>query len=98
MSAIQDPSRCFHCGEPVPAGTHYRVVYQGEPKPACCLGCEAVAQTIIDSGNADYYRLRTDLPKTPEAALEELKNLQLYDLPEVQPASSRARATPGRPA
>ena len=84
MSATQDPSRCFHCGEPVPAGTHYRVVYQGEPKPACCLGCEAVAQTIIDSGNADYYRLRTDLPKTPEAALEELKNLQLYDLPEVQ--------------
>ncbi len=84
MSAIQDPSRCFHCGEPVPAGTHYRVVYQGESKPACCLGCEAVAQTIIDSGNADYYRLRTDLPKTPEAALEELKNLQLYDLPEVQ--------------
>jgi copper chaperone CopZ len=57
---------------------------RGQAEPACCLGCEAVAQTIIDSGNADYYRLRTDLPKTPEAALEELKNLQLYDLPEVQ--------------
>ena len=84
MSATQDPSRCFHCGEPVPAGTHYRIVFQGESKAACCLGCEVVAQTIIDSGNADYYRLRTDLPKTPEAALEELKNLQLYDLPEVQ--------------
>ncbi|HNF89549.1 MAG TPA: heavy metal translocating P-type ATPase metal-binding domain-containing protein, partial [Thiobacillaceae bacterium] len=67
MSATQDPSRCFHCGEPVPAGTHYRIVFQGESKAACCLGCEAVAQTIIDSGNADYYRLRTDLPKTPEA-------------------------------
>ena len=79
-----DPSRCFHCGEPVPAGAHYRIVYQGQSRPACCLGCEAVAQTIIDSGNADYYRLRTDLPKTPEAALEELKNLKLYDLPEIQ--------------
>ncbi len=77
-------SACFHCGEPVPAGAHYRIVFQGESRPACCLGCEAVAQTIIDSGNADYYRLRTDLPKTPEAALEELKNLKLYDLPEVQ--------------
>ncbi len=43
-----------------------------------------MAQTIIDSGNASYYRLRTELPKTPEAALEELKQLQLYDLPEVQ--------------
>ena len=77
-------SPCFHCGEPVPAGARYRIVFLGESRPACCLGCEAVAQTIIDSGNADYYRLRTDLPKTPEAALEELKNLKLYDLPEVQ--------------
>ncbi len=75
---------CFHCGEPVPKGSPYRIVYGGESKQACCRGCEAVAQTIIDSGNADYYRLRTDLPKTPEAALEELKNLQLYDLAEVQ--------------
>jgi Cu2+-exporting ATPase len=84
MAETQDSQRCFHCGEPVPADTHYRIVFQGQVEPACCLGCEAVAQTIIDSGNADYYRLRTDLPKTPEAALEELKNLQLYDLPEVQ--------------
>lgn len=82
--------RCFHCGEPVPAGTHYRIVYQGEAKPACCRGCEAVAQTIIDSGNADYYRLRTDLPKTPEAALEELRQLRLYDLDEVQQSFVKA--------
>jgi len=90
MSATPDPEHCFHCGEPAPAGSHYRIVYQGEAKSACCLGCEAVAQTIIDSGNADYYRLRTDLPKTPEAALEELKNLKLYDLPEVQSSFVRS--------
>lgn len=75
---------CFHCGETVPPGTHYPILYLGEEKPACCRGCQAVAQTIIDSGNADYYRLRTDMPKTAEAALEELKQLQLYDLPEIQ--------------
>ena len=75
---------CFHCGEPVPRGTSYVINYQGTARPACCLGCKAVAQTIIDSGNADYYRLRTDMPPTPEAALEELKNLKLYDIPEVQ--------------
>ena len=75
---------CFHCGEPVPSGSKYFIRYQGTAKPACCLGCQAVAQTIIDSGNADYYRLRTDMPPTPEAALEELKNLKLYDIPEVQ--------------
>lgn len=75
---------CFHCGEPVPPGAKYFILYQGVNRPACCIGCQAVGQTIIDSGNADYYRLRTDMPKTAEAALEELKNLKLYDLPEVQ--------------
>ena len=81
---MSEANACFHCGEPVPAGSNYVIRYQQATKPACCLGCQAVAQTIIDSGNADYYRLRTDLPPTPEAALEELKNLKLYDLPEVQ--------------
>ncbi len=86
MTDIISPTgkACFHCGEPVPHAANYWIRVDGDAKPACCKGCEAVAQTIIDSGNADYYRLRTDLPKTPEAALEELKQLKLYDLPEVQ--------------
>ncbi|MEW5771831.1 MAG: heavy metal translocating P-type ATPase [Pseudomonadota bacterium] len=84
MSEDAQTNACFHCGEPVPTGSSYVIRYQNVHKPACCLGCQAVAQTIIDSGNADYYRLRTDLPPTPEAALEELKNLKLYDIPEVQ--------------
>ncbi|TSA21519.1 MAG: cadmium-translocating P-type ATPase [Betaproteobacteria bacterium] len=79
---------CYHCGEPVPTGTDYPIrmteAAAETRQPACCRGCQAVAQTIIDSGNADYYRLRTDLPKTPEAALDEIKALALYDLPEVQ--------------
>ncbi|MGQ9685336.1 MAG: heavy metal translocating P-type ATPase [Thiobacillaceae bacterium] len=86
MSALPspDPQHCFHCGEPVPSGANYPIRVDGQVHPACCRGCQAVAQTIIDSGNADYYRLRTELPKTPEAALEELRKLELYDLPEVQ--------------
>lgn len=84
MSESPSSLTCFHCGESLPVGVEYPVRFQSEIKLACCRGCQAVAQTIIDSGNADYYRLRTDLPKTPEAALEELKQLRLYDLPEVQ--------------
>ncbi|NTV96034.1 MAG: cadmium-translocating P-type ATPase [Thiobacillus sp.] len=84
------PVHCFHCGESVPTGSEYPVRFETEVKPACCRGCQAVAQTIIDSGNVDYYRLRTDLPKTPEAALEELKQLKLYDLPEVQQSFVKA--------
>jgi len=75
---------CFHCGEPVPNGSDYTIRLHEESHPACCRGCQAVAQTIIDSGNADYYRLRTDLPRTAEVALDELRQLKLYDLPEVQ--------------
>lgn len=92
MSEAQPPvdGACFHCGEPVPRGARYLVAWQGEHKAACCRGCQAVAQTIIDSGNADYYRLRTDLPKTPEAALAELNKLELYNLPEVQQSFVKA--------
>jgi len=90
---MSEPLPCFHCGQPVPPGAEYPIRYQLANKATCCLGCQAVAQTIIDSGNADYYRLRTDLPPTPEAALEELKNLKLYDLPEVQ--SSFVSEQPG---
>ena len=85
-----DSQHCFHCGEPVPRGADYPIRLDGGLHPACCRGCQAVAQTIIDSGNADYYRLRTELPKTPEAALEALKKLQLYDLPEVQQSFVKA--------
>lgn len=29
----------------------------------CCAGCMAVAQTIVEAGLSDYYRLRTSLPQ-----------------------------------
>jgi len=95
MSDASATQHCFHCGETVPVGADYPIRFQADIKPGCCRGCQAVAQTIIDSGNADYYRLRTDLPKTPEAALEELRQLKLYDLPEVQQSFVKAEGTGG---
>ncbi len=84
MTETAADSPCYHCGEPIPKGSDYPILTTDRTQAACCRGCQAVAQTIIDSGNADYYRLRTDLPKTPESVLDELKALALYDLPEVQ--------------
>ena len=81
---LSDPSRCFHCGEAVPAGADYLIQLDGQAHPACCRGCQAVAQTIIDAGQADYYRLRTEYPPTATAAMEAAQKLALYDLPEVQ--------------
>lgn len=62
---------CFHCSEPVPPGLDLTVTVDGAPRPVCCPGCRAVAQLILSSGHADYYRFRTApalRPAEPAAA------------------------------
>lgn len=83
---------CFHCGLPVPDNAHYPVTYQHAEHASCCRGCQAVAQTIIESGQGAYYAHRTALPTTPQAAEAELAQLGLYDLPEIQESFVRAEA------
>jgi Cu2+-exporting ATPase len=68
----------------VPDGAHYPIRFEGETKQTCCRGCQAVAQTIIDSGQGAYYSHRTVLPATPQQAEAELAQMGLYDLPEIQ--------------
>jgi len=85
-------SSCFHCGQPVPEGAHYPVTFEGNTRAACCHGCQAVAQTIIDSGQGAYYTHRTALPATPREAEAELAQLGLYDLPEIQESFVRVEA------
>ncbi len=77
-------SGCFHCGLPVPEGAQYPIQFEQQARQACCRGCQAVAQTIIDSGQGAYYTHRTALPATPQQAETELAQLGLYDLPEIQ--------------
>jgi len=85
-------SGCFHCGLPVPDGASYPIEFEHQTKQACCHGCQAVAQTIIDSGQGAYYAHRTALPATPQAAEAELAQLGLYDLPEIQESFVRVEA------
>ena len=73
---------CFHCGLPLIAA--YPVVVDGASRDTCCRGCQAVAQTIVDSGLASYYRHRSELPQRPNAMPDSLQKLRLFDLPEVQ--------------
>ena len=84
--------RCFHCGLPVPTDRAYPIRYENMEQAGCCRGCQAVAQTIIDSGQGAYYQHRTVLPATPQAAVDELKQLGLYDLPEIQASFVRVEA------
>ncbi|MEZ0331387.1 MAG: heavy metal translocating P-type ATPase [Methylophilaceae bacterium] len=76
---------CYHCGLPIPAGTNFKASIFNQPRAMCCYGCQAVAESIVANGLQDYYNYRTELPKTAEELVpDELRQLALYDHPEVQ--------------
>ncbi len=82
-AATPDTS-CFHCGLPVPAGSHWTVVIDRLPRPMCCPGCEAVAQSIVDNGLDDFYRSRQQLPDGAADGAQLVPDaLKLYDTPEL---------------
>ncbi|QEQ97156.1 heavy metal translocating P-type ATPase [Neptunomonas concharum] len=86
----QDHVSCFHCGQDVPEGTHFSVVVKGQNQPMCCPGCQAVTETIIQSGLEHYYKHRQgEAGLIPEMTGAELPSavkdeLQLYNNPNIQ--------------
>lgn len=78
-------SSCFHCGQPVPENVNFPISVKGVNHPTCCAGCQAVAQTIVDSGLGDYYthRQATSARAEPLPA-ELLEQIRLYDNVEIQ--------------
>ena len=75
---------CFHCLEPVITGERFQLAINGKPELFCCAGCQAVAQTIIDSGLDDYYKFRTEAAAKAELVPAELRaSLEQYDSAEV---------------
>lgn len=75
---------CYHCGEDVPENTDFIVEILGKTRSMCCPGCQAVAQTIIDSGLVSYYQYRTEKAEKAELVPEQLLALINYDNEEVQ--------------
>ncbi|HSJ49386.1 MAG TPA: heavy metal translocating P-type ATPase [Gammaproteobacteria bacterium] len=88
------PEDCYHCGLAVPPGSHYQVRIDGQERAMCCPGCQAVAQAIVAGGLTDFYRYRTATPTpgSPELVPEALRQLDLYDRPEVQQSFVRSEA------
>ena len=41
---------CFHCALPLDPNNEFQVEIDGELKPVCCPGCQAVAELIRDTG------------------------------------------------
>jgi Cu2+-exporting ATPase len=81
----ESPINCYHCGLPVPDDVQLKVVVLEEERDMCCQGCQAVAEAIVANGLEDYYRYRTELPQNVEDLVpDELREISLYDHPEVQ--------------
>ena len=92
-SASGAAAACFHCGLPVPPGTHYAVVIDSQRQPMCCHGCEAVAEAIVAAGLTDFYRHRTAPSRRAEDLIPEpLRGLELYDRPDLQKSFVRAES------
>jgi Cu2+-exporting ATPase len=90
---------CYHCGDPLPAGTSFRTDILGVSRAFCCAGCRAVASTIAAGGFERYYASREaypaaelDAPSTASPASPGTRGpaFDAFDLPEVQAAFVRA--------
>lgn len=76
---------CFHCGLPVPDNLDLPVDIFNKQQAMCCVGCQAVAQTIVDAGLEDFYKFRTKIAsKRQEIIPDFLHELEIYDDPEIQ--------------
>lgn len=73
---------CFHCGEANPLGSRYSFSFDGATRNFCCAGCQAVAETIVEAGMADFYRKREKPGVRPEALMPAA--LDQYDDPAAQ--------------
>ncbi len=71
---------CFHCGELVPNGINLTTTIDNISEPMCCIGCQAVAQTIVDNNLTDYYRFRSALAQKGEMLVpEQLQRNEILD-------------------
>jgi Cu2+-exporting ATPase len=75
-----DQAGCYHCGLPLEqGGQRWQVSIAGQPRSMCCPGCAAVAQTIVDLGQQDYYLNRSAFAERAEGAQLVPPELALYD-------------------
>src|SRR5690625_2779532 len=81
---MTDIGNCFHCGEPMPRGERRSVLVNGEHKPVCCAGCEAVATLIHSSGLDGYYKIRSELAPRPDTPADGPDEWDVFDRAQAQ--------------
>ncbi|MBL8534870.1 MAG: heavy metal translocating P-type ATPase, partial [Betaproteobacteria bacterium] len=78
------PMPCYHCGLPVLEPGRFVAVVEGQPRELCCAGCQAVTESILGAGLEAFYRNRAALSGPAGAEVVPLKELEIYDRPEIQ--------------
>lgn len=82
---MASPTPCYHCGLPVPGGSHFQADVLGASREMCCPGCQAVAEAIVDGGLEHYYTHRSESAANPQSLPQALPDeLALYDRSDVQ--------------
>lgn len=82
---MANPTPCYHCGLPVPAGSRFHARVLGADRELCCPGCQAVAEAIVAGGLEHYYKHRSETAANPQELPQTLPDeLALYDRAEVQ--------------
>lgn len=80
-----DKQVCYHCALDVPRGIDLRYPVLGEERVFCCAGCHAACKTIVDAGFEEFYKFREQEGEVNAQVLPEiLRNLSLFDRPEIQ--------------
>lgn len=81
---------CYHCGLPIAENLTITTPVLGETREFCCHGCQLACKTIVENGFEEFYRHRDSEGGLNAQVLPDiLKNLSLYDRPEVQQAFVR---------
>ncbi len=76
---------CYHCGLAIDSNVDLTVTINEQVQTMCCLGCQGVAQSIIDNGLENYYSYRTEKgAQATELIPQELTELLSYDIDEIQ--------------
>ncbi|BFM06323.1 heavy metal translocating P-type ATPase [Halioxenophilus aromaticivorans] len=82
MSQSAQPA-CFHCSLLIPNGAQFESELDGQQRRFCCPGCQAVAETIYQSGLDGFYQFRSQSSARPDLEILQ-KNYLAYDLPQLQ--------------
>jgi len=77
-------SNCFHCGLPNPPSEKIKSKILGEQRYFCCLGCLAIAETLMENGLTDFYKFRSGLNITADELIpSELDSIEAFDSPDI---------------